>query len=576
MDADDSPPPVDLESIVSAYAPRAAVSRLLFVAEHSEDEALGLEALRSAHDLLKQGEDTRSYAAVVEKIAGRLGEAYALDDRWIKEVDVRNAKRQEILDAELNGYKTNSIKESIRVGHNDLGDFHRARGDFQSAFKCYSRARDYCTTPRHVVQMCVNIVRVGVESENFAHVASYAARAEHAAGGGGGGAPAIVHPPSAGASSSSPLAATPPHPGQQQQQPHPPALDASVAASLACASGLAALESRQYATAARKFSSLGAASALDLGGEGDAFAEMLAPADVALAGALCAIAALDRAEFLRRASFDGADAAGFRACLDANPDARALVDDFRANKYRDVLERVETLRPAMRLDPHLHDHADALAASIRERAVVQYCAPYSQLDLRIMATKFGCDAEAMEREVAGLIAAEKIPARIDSRAKTLVKRKSDVRVATYHAALAAGREYRLGVKHALVRASLVANGCVIGGGGRGEDELGDETTRRLGDPMMDEEYPDDPRHHRFDARGFRGMGGGRPSYGRGGGRRDPGGGGGDRGGRGGPGGFGFGAGGASSSRGAEEWGGTGARADAMEVDEERRRGEGDR
>ena len=575
MDADDSPPPVDLESIVSAYAPRAAVSRLLFVAEHSEDEALGLEALRSAHDLLKQGEDTRSYAAVVEKIAGRLGEAYALDDRWIKEVDVRNAKRQEILDAELNGYKTNSIKESIRVGHNDLGDFHRARGDFQSAFKCYSRARDYCTTPRHVVQMCVNIVRVGVESENFAHVASYAARAEHAAGGGGGGAAAIVHPPSAGASSSSPLAATPPHPGQQQQ-PHPSALDASVAASLACASGLAALESRQYATAARKFSSLGAASALDLGGEGDAFAEMLAPADVALAGALCAIAALDRAEFLRRASFDGADAAGFRACLDANPDARALVDDFRANKYRDVLERVETLRPAMRLDPHLHDHADALAASIRERAVVQYCAPYSQLDLRIMATKFGCDAEAMEREVAGLVAAEKIPARIDSRAKTLVKRKSDVRVATYHAALAAGREYRLGVKHALVRASLVANGCVIGGGGRGEDELGDETTRRLGDPMMDEEYPDDPRHHRFDARGFRGMCGGRPSYGRGGGRRDPGGGGGERGGRGGPGGFGFGAGGGSSSRGAEEWGGTGARADAMEVDEERRRGEGDR
>ena len=181
---------------------------------------------------------------------------------------------------------------------------------------------------------------------------------------------------------------------------------------------------------------------------------MLAPADVALAGALCAIAALDRAEFLRRASFDGADAAGFRACLDANPDARALVDDFRANKYRDVLERVETLRPAMRLDPHLHDHADALAASIRERAVVQYCAPYSQLDLRIMATKFGCDAEAMEREVAGLIAVEKIPARIDSRAKTLVKRKSDVRVATYHAALAAGREYRLGVKHALVRASV--------------------------------------------------------------------------------------------------------------------------
>ena len=31
------------------------------------------------------------------------------------------ARWQEILDAELNGYKTNMIKESIRMGHNDLG-----------------------------------------------------------------------------------------------------------------------------------------------------------------------------------------------------------------------------------------------------------------------------------------------------------------------------------------------------------------------------------------------------------------------------------------------------------------------
>ena len=220
---------------------------------------------------------------------------------------------------------------------------------------------------------------------------------------------------------------------------------------------------------------------------------------------------------MRRASFDGADAAGFRACLDANPDARALVDDFRANKYRDVLERVETLRPAMRLDPHLHDHADALAASIRERAVVQYCAPYSQLDLRIMATKFGCDAEAMEREVAGLIAAEKIPARIDSRAKTLVKRKSDVRVATYHAALAAGREYRLGVKHALVRASLVANGCVIGGGGRGRTSWGRRRdTRRPDDGRGVPGRPEAPPVRR---RGFRGWRGARAKARRGG--RDP-------------------------------------------------------
>jgi len=33
--------------------------------------------------------------------------------------------------AELNVYKSNLIKESIRMGHNELGDFFYARGDLQ-------------------------------------------------------------------------------------------------------------------------------------------------------------------------------------------------------------------------------------------------------------------------------------------------------------------------------------------------------------------------------------------------------------------------------------------------------------
>ena len=35
------------------------------------------------------------------------------------------------MDQELNGYKTNLIKESIRVGHNDLGELLYERGDLQ-------------------------------------------------------------------------------------------------------------------------------------------------------------------------------------------------------------------------------------------------------------------------------------------------------------------------------------------------------------------------------------------------------------------------------------------------------------
>ncbi len=41
------------------------------------------------------------------------------------------AAQLERLDNELNGYKSNLIKESIRMGHNDMGDFYYARGDLQ-------------------------------------------------------------------------------------------------------------------------------------------------------------------------------------------------------------------------------------------------------------------------------------------------------------------------------------------------------------------------------------------------------------------------------------------------------------
>jgi hypothetical protein len=67
----------------------------------------------------------------------------------------------EKLDTDLKNYKSNSIKESIRRGHDDLGDHYLDCGDLANALKCYSKARDYCTSGKHVVQMCLNVIKVG-------------------------------------------------------------------------------------------------------------------------------------------------------------------------------------------------------------------------------------------------------------------------------------------------------------------------------------------------------------------------------------------------------------------------------
>ena len=46
------------------------------------------------------------------------------------------------------------------MGHNDLGDHYYNMGDLSNALKSYMRTRDYCTTPKHVVDMCLAVIRV--------------------------------------------------------------------------------------------------------------------------------------------------------------------------------------------------------------------------------------------------------------------------------------------------------------------------------------------------------------------------------------------------------------------------------
>lgn len=48
----------------------------------------------------------------------------------------------------------------FRRGHDDLGDHYLDCGDLSNALKCYSRARDYCTSAKHVINMCLNVIKV--------------------------------------------------------------------------------------------------------------------------------------------------------------------------------------------------------------------------------------------------------------------------------------------------------------------------------------------------------------------------------------------------------------------------------
>lgn len=102
----------------------------------------------------------------------------AIDMTWIEQKSKKAAMKLEKLDADLKNYKSNSIKESIRRGHDDLAEHYLDIGDLTNALKCFSRARDYCTSAKHVVNMCLNVIKVSIYLQNWSHVMNFVTRAE--------------------------------------------------------------------------------------------------------------------------------------------------------------------------------------------------------------------------------------------------------------------------------------------------------------------------------------------------------------------------------------------------------------
>ncbi|KAF7844667.1 COP9 signalosome complex subunit 1 [Senna tora] len=406
---------LDIEAYAGLYSGRTKIMRLLFIADHCEkNSTMQLEALRMAYDEIKKGENTQLFREVVQKIDGRLGPDYGMDVAWCETVDRRAEQRKEKLENELNAYRTNLIKESIRMGYNDFGDFYYAHGQLGDAFKSYVRTRDYCTTSKHIIHMCMSAILVSIEMGQFTHVTSYVSKAEQT----------------------------------------PEALDQITVAKLRCAAGLANLEAKKYKLAARKF--------LETGPElGSHYNEVIAPQDVATYGGLCALATFDRAELKACTplySYDDSkviDNLNFRNFLELVPEVRELINDFYSSHYASCLEYLGNLKTNLLLDIHLNDHVETLYDQIRHKALIQYTHPFVSVDLRMMANAFKTTVAGLEKELEALITDNQIQARIDSHNKILYARHADQRNATFQRVLETGREFDRDVRSMLLRSNLI-------------------------------------------------------------------------------------------------------------------------
>ena len=134
--------------------------------------------------------------------------------------------------------------------------------------------------------------------------------------------------------------------------------------------------------------------------------------------------------------------------------------DFYASRYTNCLKLLDALRAYLAFDLHLHSHIGELCRCIREKAIVQYTIPFTSVVLRNMAAAFNTQVDALEREIADLIAKGHISARVDSHNKILYSRGTDHRSATFAKVEKAGRDYLRDSENILLRARLLEHNLV--------------------------------------------------------------------------------------------------------------------
>nr|XP_019591124.1 PREDICTED: COP9 signalosome complex subunit 1 isoform X1 [Rhinolophus sinicus] len=418
-------PTLDLEQYAASYSGLMRIERLQFIADHCPP--LRVEALKMALSFVQRTFNVDMYEEVHRKLSEATRELQnapdaipesgveppPLDTAWVEATRKKALLKLEKLDTDLKNYKGNSIKESIRRGHDDLGDHYLDCGDLSNALKCYSRARDYCTSAKHVINMCLNVIKVSVYLQNWSHVLSYVSKAEST--------PEIAER------------------GERDSQTQ------AILTKLKCAAGLAELAARKYKQAAKCFL-LASFDHCD-------FPELLSPSNVAVYGGLCALATFDRQELQRNVI----SSSSFKLFLELEPQVRDIIFKFYESKYASCLKMLDEMKDNLLLDMYLAPHVRTLYTQIRNRALIQYFSPYVSADMRKMATAFNTTVAALEDELTQLILEGLINARIDSHSKILYARDVDQRSTTFEKSLLMGKEFQRRAKAMILRAAVLRN-----------------------------------------------------------------------------------------------------------------------
>ncbi|KAK7042489.1 PCI domain-containing protein [Favolaschia claudopus] len=436
--------PFDLDGYISNYSGRTAVDRLIHII--STCPTLAPDAFQLAVQHIHQSRDPSLYQQVMS--AYEAGSALSetplpsamelsqIDTRWADETMAKNQAERSKLEVELKTYSNNMIKESIRMGHRDLGSFYRSVSEYATALKHYAKSREFCTTSQHVLEMCLSVLELLIEQRNFSHLPTYVFKAD-----------AALDAASAAAANAKEADGTAPAPAPTLLNKRKAVSEdrERVQSKLDFATALSSLANGSYQKAAYTFLKLGPAKDF-----GDWMGKLVAPGDIAIYGVLCALATLPRSA-LKSQILENST---FGVYVEQEPYVRELVEAYLSSNFKTVLELLNRYSSRHALDVYLAPHVNALTNMIRNWAVVLYFQPFASIRLDRMSGAFGWSVEEVEEQVVTLIQAGSIQGRVDSQNKILYAKQTDHRAELFARAIKAAKDIQATNRKVLLRMRL--------------------------------------------------------------------------------------------------------------------------
>ncbi|CAN8096608.1 unnamed protein product [Discula destructiva] len=415
-------PKIDLESYVQNYTGRTRTARLMLIARSST--VLGLDALKLASRDAISRNDVQLYRDVIQAIRAidPNDPATVCNNEWAEATEKTNKAELTRLETELKGYKNNLIKESIRMGNEDLAKHYEKLGELSLAYEVYSKMRADVTASKQIIEGGLHLARVSVLRRDWAMVITNVNKITS------------VH--------------------MMENN------DKTTQSLSNIYYGIGHLGQSKYAEASQAFLRVDPSTSASL------YDEVASPNDIATYGGLLALATMNRQELSRFL-----DSSPFRPFLELEPHFRRAISQFVNGRYSACLAILESYRADYLLDIYLEPHVTELYRMIRTKCIFHFLQPFSCVTIDSMNAAFAAPGESVEEELIDMIRVGGLQARIDPIDRVITTIQINPRAQMQAEALAAARQYEKDAVDRIRRINLISahlevRGKHKGGGAR--------------------------------------------------------------------------------------------------------------